>query len=79
MDWPKHSKTQYAVAKIDKLVNHRNFKNLNVLLSSIYEVEMGKLDVQHDEPITVGFFIPQYAKLRILQPFHNFFQLFSHP
>ena len=43
MDRSKHSKTQYVVgAEVDKLVNERNFKNLNVLPSYIYEVEMVK-------------------------------------
>ena len=77
MDRSKHSKTQYVVgAEVDKLVNERNFKNLNVLPSSIYEVEMVKSEVNHKEPIIVGFFILQYAKLTMLQLFYIFFQLF---
>ena len=73
----KHSKTQYVVGtEVDKLANKRNFKNLNVLPSSIYEAEMVKSEVTPKEPITVGFFILQYAKLTMLQLFYNFFQLF---
>ena len=69
-----HSKTQYVLrAEVDKLVNERNFKNLNVLPSSIYEVQMVKSEVNHKEPIIVGFFILQYAKLAMLQLFYNFF------
>ena len=35
------SKTQCVVgAEVDKLVNERNFKNLNMLPSSIYEIEL---------------------------------------
>ena len=61
MDRSKHS-TQYVVgAEVDKLVNERNFKNLNVLPLSIYEIEMVKSEVNHKEPITVGFFFLQYA------------------
>ena len=76
-DRSKHSKTQYVVgAEVDKLVIERNFKNLNVLPSSIYEVEMVKSEVNHQKPISVGFFILQYAKLAMLHLFYNFFQLF---
>ena len=54
MDLSKHSKTQYVVgAEVHKLVNERNFNNLNVLPSSIYEVEMVKSEVNHKEPIIV--------------------------
>ena len=77
MDRSKYSKTQYVVgAEVDKLVNERNFKNMNLLPSSIYEVEMVKSEVNHKEPIIVGFFILQYAKLTRLQLFYKFFQLF---
>ena len=37
---------------------------------------MVKSEVNHKEPIIVGFFILQYAKLTMLQLFYNFFQLF---
>ena len=44
----KLSKTQYVVgAEVDKLVNERIFKNLNVLPSSIFEVEMVNSEVNH--------------------------------
>ena len=70
MDRSKHSKTQNFVgAEVDKLNNHRNFKNLNVIPSSSYEVEMVTSEVDYIEPIIVGFFILQYAKLTMLQLF----------
>ena len=37
---------------------------------------MVKPEVNHKEPIIVGFFILQYAKLTMLQLFYNFLQLF---
>ena len=75
MDLPNFSKTQYDVrAEVDKLVNEWTFKNLKVLPSSIYEVEVVKSEVNHKEPIIVGFFILQYAKLTMLQLFYKFFQ-----
>ena len=50
-------------AEVDKLVNEQNLKNLNVLPSSISEVELVKSAVNHKKPISVGFFIVHYAKL----------------
>ena len=37
---------------------------------------MVRSEVNHKEPISVGFFILQYAKLTMPQLFYNFFQLF---
>ena len=76
MDRSEHSKTQHVVgAEVDKLVIEQKYKILNVLPSSIYEVEMFKSEVNHKEPIIVGFFILQYANLTTLRLFYNFFQL----
>ena len=47
-----------------------------MLPSSTYEVETVKSEVIHKEPIIVGFFILQYAKLTMLQLFYKFLQLF---
>ena len=42
----------------------------------MYEVELAKTEIEHKEPIIVGFFILQYAKLRMLELFYNFFTSF---
>ena len=49
------------------------FKRLNIINEKLYEVEFIKSDIEHREPIIVGFFILQYAKLRILELYYNFF------
>ena len=43
---------------------------------SFFEVQLAKAEIEHKEPITVGFFIPQYAKLRKLELYYNFFTRF---
>ena len=43
---------------------------------SLYAVELPKAQIEHKEAIIVGFFILQYAKLRMLELFHNFFARF---
>ena len=43
---------------------------------SLYEVELATAEIEHKEPIIVGFFILQYAKLRMLELYYNFFTRF---
>ena len=43
--------------------------------NSLYEIELAKAQIEHKEPIIVGFFI-QYAKLRMLELYYNFFTRF---
>ena len=40
---------------------------------AIYEFEFVKAQIEHKESIIVGFFILQYAKLRMLELYFNFF------
>ena len=44
--------------------------------NSLFEVELAKAQIEHKEPIIVGFFILQYAKLGILELYYNFFTRF---
>ena len=41
--------------------------------NSLYDVELGKAQIEHKESIIVGFFNLQYAKLRMLELCYNFF------
>ena len=52
------------------------FKRLNNVSKKLYEVELAKSKIEHREPIIIGFFILQYAKLRMLELFYNFFDRF---
>ena len=52
------------------------FKKIDHLNNSLYEVELAKAEIEHEEPIIVGFFVRQYAKLRMLEPYCNFFTKF---
>ena len=49
---------------------------LNFVANDLYEVELFKSTIEHREPIIVGFFILQYAKLRMLELFYNFYDKF---
>ena len=52
------------------------FKHLDYINDQLYEVELAKAEIEHREPIIVGFFILQYAKLRMLELYYNFFERF---
>ena len=74
MDRSKHTETKY----LDEVKTNRAvstfFKQLRYIDDSLYEVELVKAQIEHREPIVVGFFILQYANLRMLELYYNFFQ-----
>ena len=46
---------------------------ISTINDQLYEVELAKSEIEHKEPICVGFFILQYAKLRLLELYYCFF------
>ena len=55
-----------VLEKIDHMYHH------------LYKVELAGADIEHEEPLVVGFFKLQYAKLRMLELYYNFFTKFCH-
>ena len=77
LDRSRHTVTKYlSDEKTHSAINNKMFKRLNHINDNLYEVEMAKAEVEHKEPIIVGFFILQYAKLRMLELFYYFFYEF---
>ena len=77
MDRSRHTITKYLNdEKTHKAINEPLFKRLNTVEKDLYEVELLKSTIEHREPIIVGFFILQYAKLRMLELHYNFFGKF---
>ena len=64
--------------KTNPAINSAFFKQLRYINDSVYEVELIRAQIEHREPIIVGFFILQYAKLRVLELHYNFFQKYCH-
>ena len=62
--------------KTHKAINNQYFKRLNIVAKELYEVEFLKSTIEHRELFIVGFFILQYAKLRMLELCYNFFDKF---
>ena len=72
-----HTMTKYlSDEETNAATNSNLFKKLNHLNNSLYEVELAKAEIEHKEPIPFGFFILQYAKLRMLELYYNFFTRF---
>ena len=77
MDRSRQTETLYLNdEKTHKAINNRRLRRLNNVSTDIYEVELVKSTVEHREPIIVGFFILQYAKVRMLELYYNFFDKF---
>ena len=77
MDRSRHTVTKYlSDEKTHAAINSKLFKKLDHVNNSLYEVELAKAQIEHKEPIIVGFFILQYANLRMLELYYNFFTRF---
>ena len=77
MDRSRHTVMNYlSDKKTHAAVNSKLFKRLDQLNNSLYEVELAKAEIEHKEAIIVEFFILQYAKLRMLELYYNFFTRF---
>ena len=48
------------------LINNKRFRQLDVVTEDAYEIEMNKSVVKYTLPLHIGFFVYQYAKLRML-------------
>ena len=73
-DRSRHTVTKYLCDdKVHSAINNKMFKRLNIINEQLYVVEFLKSEIEHREPIIFGFFILQYAKLRMLELYYNFF------
>ena len=73
MDRSRHTVTKYLTdEKTHSANNSEMFKRLNNITDQLNGVELIKSEIEHREPIIVGFFILQYAKLRMLELYYIF-------
>ena len=69
----KHRNVEYCSdAEASRKVNTPLFRKLDIITADTYEVESFKKSIKLKLPIQVGFFVYQYAKLRMLQFYHAF-------
>ena len=77
MDRRRQTVTKYCSdEKTHAAISSKLFKRLDHVNNSLYEVEVAKEQIEHEEPINVRFFIVQYAKLRLLELYYKFFTKF---
>jgi hypothetical protein len=71
-----HSDIRYVQGENEACLkaNETNFKTMTQLSSEFeyFEIEMQKKKIKLDLPIQIGYFILQYAKLRMLQFYYDF-------
>ena len=68
MDRSCHTVTKYLNdEKTHRAINTKFFKRLDQINDQLFEVKLVKAEIEHREPIIVGFFMLQYAKLRMLE------------
>ena len=53
-------------------INNKRFRQLDVVTDDAYEITSNKSRVTYDLPLHIGFFVYQYAKLRMLQFYYDF-------
>ena len=74
MDRSRHTVTKYlSDEKTHGATNNKTFEPLGYLNDQLYEVELVKSAFEHKEPISVGFFVVQIAKLRMLGLYYIFY------
>ena len=77
MDRSRHTVPKYLNDKMTHAVINSNlFEKVDHVNNSLFEVELAKAQIGHKGPMIVGFFILQYAKLRMLELYYNFFTQF---
>ena len=69
----RHREVNYCTEKaISLMFNDRRFRQLDIVIDDAYEIEMSKKTVRYAMPVHVGFFVMQYAKMRMLQFYYDF-------
>ena len=72
MNKSKHSNVRYLVDKnkVGKIINSCIFKDMQDI-NGVFEVETYKSRIVMDNPTQIGFFILQYARLRMLEFYYD--------
>ena len=69
----KHRDVRYCTeVGTSSCINNKRFRQLDVVDEDAYEVTSSKARVTYDLPLHIGFFVYQYAKLRMLQFYYDF-------
>ena len=78
MDVSKHHHIEYTndSGLVAKTINSWWFKDLDELSDGVFELETAKKEIKMELPIQIGFFVYQYAKLKMLEFYYRFIDHF---
>ncbi|XP_033758018.1 uncharacterized protein LOC117340367 [Pecten maximus] len=78
MDKSQHTNIKYVRGETNacNAINDPQFKDIHQLDEDIFEVENAKRTITNDLPIQLGYFILQYAKLRMLEYYYDLMDVF---
>jgi hypothetical protein len=78
MNKEKHRKICFVEGKgeVLKKTNCPQFRQMEILDEDLFEIQMAKKKIKMDLPIQLGFFILQLAKLRMLQFYYDFMDVY---
>ena len=69
----KHRDVRYCTeVGTSSCINNKRFRQLDVVAEDAYEVTSSKGCLTYDLPLHIGFFVYQYAKLRMLEFYYDF-------
>ena len=71
----RHRDVKYCTevgTSLSLLVGNKRFRQLDVVTDDAYEITSSKARVTYDLPHHIGFFVYQYAKLRMLEFYYDF-------
>ena len=73
MDVSRHLDIKYEedVNKVARTINSYWFRDLEEIHDGVYELKSAKKRIKMNLPIQIGFFVYQYAKLRMLQFYYH--------
>jgi len=74
----KHKTISYQTSSraLTREINKKTFHHLSVIGDDMFEVYNNKSRVVHKMPVHLGFFILQYAKLRMISFYYDFLDVF---
>ena len=76
----RHRDINYCTEKAaSRMINDKRFRQLDIVIDDAYEIEMSKRTVAYTLPVHVGFFVLQYAKMRMLQFYYDFSRYVERP
>ena len=68
----RHRDVKYCTEKAASItVYDRPFRHVDVVVDDAYEIDTKKKTVTYARPVHMGFFVLQYAKMRMLQFYHD--------